>query len=269
MQILPGGLRYPSTELLAFRARKLAGDCPTGRLIDCPGVVEGLYNYAVAGSEVFLVLADAVFEFPYTLARQEQRLITSCQYGHHGGDSTVDFVGKIRKLAGEEAERARRLLLDVHSSGANEAGCSMVSLEVERVFYSGLFPEAGEFGPEFLRDGRLGDNRKQYPEVCLALNESFTAALLRAARHYLQGQPPIRDAVATRVDSSGLTIRARNGHETRFLRMDFAKRIDSASDAEAQVREVTAPGYDKRRLAELLHREADSREESIPPTESV
>jgi hypothetical protein len=201
------------------------------------------------------MLPDAVFEFPHSLSRLKQRLTTSCQYEGSGGDSTLDFVGKIRKLAGEEAERAWCLLRGVHPGGSNESGCSMVSLAVEQVDYSGLFPEAGRFGPEFLRDSRLISHRKQYPEVCQVLNEGSPAQLLRTARHYLQTQPAIRDVEAMRVDSFGITIRAGNGHETRFLRIDFEGRVDSASDAEAQMRKAFAPGYDKRQLAKLLRRE--------------
>jgi hypothetical protein len=241
----------PTTELLAFRAGKLAEDCPTGELLDCPGVVNGSFNYALVGSDPLFMLPDAVFEFPYTLARQKQRLTTRCHYEHSWGDSTLDLVGKIRKLAGEEAEHARRLLLGVHPSDCNDNGCSIVSFAVEQVHYSGRFPEMGMFGPEFLRDSRLISDRKQYPEVCQVLNECSTAQLLRTARHYLQTQPEIGAAAAVRVDSFGITMRAGNGRETKFLRIDFEDRVVSASDAEAQVREVFVPGYDKRKLANL------------------
>jgi hypothetical protein len=251
VQILPDGSRYPSTDLLAFRAGKLAGDCPTGELLDCPGVVNGSFNYALVGSDPLLLVPDVVFEFPHSLARLKQRLTTRCQYEHSwGGDSTLDFVGKIRKLAGEEAEQAWRFLRGVHA-GCDDSGRSIVSFAVEEVWYSGNFPETGSFRPELLRDPRLKSDRKQYPEVCQLLNECSTPQLLRTARHYLQTQPLIRDAAAMRVDSFGITIRAGNGRETKFLRIDFEGTVDSASDAEAQMREVFVPGYDKRKAAKL------------------
>jgi hypothetical protein len=55
-----------------------------------------------------------------------------------------------------------------------------------------------------------------------------------------------------RVDSFGITMRAGNGREIKFLRIDFENEARSASDAEAQVREVLVPGYDKRKLASLM-----------------
>jgi len=252
VQILSDGSIYPSIELLAFRARKLAEDCPTGSVLDCPGVVNGFFNYALDGSDLLLDLPDCVFEFPYSLARTKQRLITSCQYEHSGFDSSFDVVGKIRKLASEEAERACRLLADVHPSGRKESGCSIVGFAVEQVHYTGLFPEVGVFGPEFLRNSGSISGRKQFPEVCQVLNECSAAQLLRVARHYLQTEPVIRDVAAMRVDSFGITMRAGNGRETKFLRIDFENEAGSASDADAHVREVFIPGYDKRKLASLM-----------------
>jgi len=251
VQILPDGSIYPSIELLAFKARKLTEDCPLATVLDCPGVVNGFFNYALAGSDLLLELPASVFEFPYSLARLKQRLITSCQYEGSGFDSTFDVVGKIRKLAGEEAEQAWRLLPDVHAGGRNGSEYSIVSFVIEQVHYSGHFPETGIFGPEFLQDPRLNTGRKHYSEVCRLLNEGSTAQLLRAARHYLQTEPAVRDVAAMLVDSLGITMKAVNGRETKFLRIDFENEAGSASDAEAQVREVFVPGYDKRKFEKL------------------
>ena len=63
-------------------------------------------------------------------------------------------------------------------------------------------------------------------------------------------------------------MRAANGRETKFLRIDFENEAGNASDAEAQVREVFAPGYGERKLARLLLKRKHLLKHGYPPKES-
>jgi hypothetical protein len=63
VQILPDGSRNPSTDLLAFRAGKLAGDCPTANCSIVPGWSMDP-SYALVGGDPLLLVPDVVLSFP-------------------------------------------------------------------------------------------------------------------------------------------------------------------------------------------------------------
>jgi len=173
MTIFEDGSVYPSSELLAFRAMKMCGDCPIGTL-DCAGSTGGLVPFAVNRGEIVTVAPESVFDFPYTHRATEQRLSVHCAYGHMGG-FTLQFRGRIHRVLEDGAE-ALRHFRKVHPDHQQQH-TAIARFVIEKIDYNGHFPEAGTVNVGMFSDERLADERVQFPEACRDFNSRPTTAL--------------------------------------------------------------------------------------------